>query len=131
MHAVYRQSLRSTGYISNSKLFQAMFPDSSIAKDFSLSAVKLSYIVKHGLDSYFKNQIMRELVSKGPRLPPKFLSCFDESFNQTTLSKQMDIHIIYFDKESQKVKRAYIGSQFMGHVLVYISCLLSVFIKHC
>ena len=86
LHAVYRyQSLRSTCYISNSKLFQAMFPDSSIAMDFSLSAAKLSYIVNHGLAPYFKNQIMQELVSKGPRLPPKFVFCFDESFNQTTI----------------------------------------------
>lgn len=29
-------------------------------------------------------------------------------------TKQMDIHLIYFDDESKRLKRLYIGTQFMG-----------------
>ena len=56
-----------------------------------------------------------ELVPAGPRLPPKFTSCFDEAFNKVTLSKQMDIHILYYNESTKLVERVYLGSQFMGH----------------
>ena len=62
-----------------SELFQAMFPDSSIAKDLSVSSAKLS------LAPFFKAETMHELAPKSPRLAPKFVTCFDESFNQVCL----------------------------------------------
>ena len=75
-------------------LFQAMFPDSAIAQDFNKhSAGKLTYMINHGLAKYFKMQTMQELSLKEPRLPLKFTSCFDESFNKISYSKQMGIHI--------------------------------------
>ena len=116
LHVVHsHQSLRSGG--GNGELFQAMFPDSQIAQQFNLCAAKLSYIINHGLALYFKNNIINELVPKGPRLPPRFTSCFDESFNKVTLSKQMDIHILHYNEEINMVQRNYIGSQFMGHAM--------------
>ena len=93
------------------KLFMRMFKKHPIAQSFGLlSAGKLSYIINHGLREYFKSCIMNELVPK-ERLPPKF----DESFNKVTYSKQMDIHVLYYDEKARQVQRLYIGSQFMGH----------------
>ena len=92
-----------------------MFNNHPIAQSFGLlSAGKLSYFINHGLGEYFKSCIMNELVPK-ERLPPKFSSCFDESFNKVTYSKQMDIHVLYYDEKARQVQRLYIGSQFMGH----------------
>lgn len=106
-------SMRSAGGIGD--LFQGMFPDSEIAKHFALSAGKLSYVIHHGLAPYFKVEIIKELKPKGPRLPLKFVSCFDESFNKVTYSKQMDVHLIYYKEETNQVERVYLDSQFMGH----------------
>ena len=66
-------SLRSAG--SNGELFQEMFPDSEIAKEFALSAGKLRYIIHHGLAPYFKMRIMEEL-SKASKTPSKIYIMF-------------------------------------------------------
>ena len=67
------------------------------------------------LPPYFKMQIMQELAPKSPRLPPKFTLSFDESFNKVSCSKQMDIHVFYYNETKRNVQRVYLGSQFMGH----------------
>ena len=90
------QSLHSAG--EESELFPEMFPDSAIANDFSMSAAMLSDVINHGLAPYFKTQIMKELALKGHGLPPRFISCFDESFIKVQFSKQMDIHVIHAEK---------------------------------
>jgi len=107
------QSINSAGSIGD--LFRAMFPDSDIAVKFGcLSSTKIGYIINHGLAPYFMKGVISKLVPPGPRLPLKFTSCFDESFNTATYTKQMDIHIIYYNEEIKMIERSYIGSQFMG-----------------
>ena len=73
-------SSRSAG--SNEDLFPKMFADSEIAKHLALSAGKLNCIIHCGLEPYFRIRKMKEPTLKGPRLSPKFTSCFDESFNE-------------------------------------------------
>ena len=108
------QSSNSAGGMG--ELFRKMFPDSEIASRFGeLGPTKVGYIVTYGLAPYFRSEIMRDLKPPGPRLPPNFTSCFDESHNKVTMSKQMDIHIIYFNEKTKLIERCYIGSQFMGH----------------
>ena len=51
---------------------------------------------------------------KYPRFPVKFVPAFDESFNQVSTTKQMDVYIIYFDETTNRVKRVYLNSRFMG-----------------
>ena len=118
MYVVYHHhSLRSSGGMA--ALFQEMFPDSSVAQEFSVSSAKLSYLINHGLASYFKAEILNELTPKCPRFSVKFVSALDESFNRVSTTKQMDALIIYyFDKTSSRVKRVYLNSQFMGHATV-------------
>ena len=58
---------------------------------------------------------MNELLPNEPRIPPKFTSCFDELFNQVTFSKQIDIHLLYYNQTTNLVLCMYLRSQFMGH----------------
>ena len=44
-----------------------------------------------------------------------FVACFDESFNAVSNRKQLDVHIISFNKTTKIVERNYIGSSFLGH----------------
>ena len=56
----------------NGDLFPKMFLGGEIAKHFALSARRLSYIIHHGLASYFRIRVMKEVTLKGPRLSQKF-----------------------------------------------------------
>ena len=58
---------------------------------------------------------MEKLSHPGCMSNPLFRSCIDESLNEMTYSKQMDIHIIFFDVAKLSVERFYVDSQFMGH----------------
>lgn len=110
----HHQSYNSAG--NSGELFKEMFPDSAIAQSFGqLSRQKIAYMITHGLAPYFKKKIMDELSPSESTSCPLFTSCFDESFNEVTYSKQMDIHVIFFNKTTKLVERCYIGSQFMGH----------------
>ncbi|KAM6967769.1 uncharacterized protein FYW47_006504 isoform 1-T1 [Aplochiton taeniatus] len=83
-----------------------MFPDSNVAKTFKCGKDKTSYITRFGLADFIK----RDLISKvkGP-----FLLMFDETLNQTNKTKQLDIHVRFW--EGKQVQSRYLGSQFMGH----------------
>ena len=107
-------SLNSAG--GKGELFRVMFKGHQAAEEFGLSAARLSYILKYGLAPYFKQMVMSELLpAKGsPRLPRKFVTGFDESECRVTFSKQMDVHILFYDEGTKRVKRVYIGSQFMS-----------------
>ncbi|KAL3063671.1 hypothetical protein OYC64_000077 [Pagothenia borchgrevinki] len=84
-----------------------MFPDSDIAKTFTCGDDKTAYITKFGLAPHIK----RDLVSKINNGP--FVLMFDESLNQTTKNKQLDLHVRFWEEE--QVHSRYLGSQFMGH----------------
>ena len=109
----HHHSVRSASKVS--QLFPTMSPDSAIAKEFGMSHTKLGYLINYGIAPYFHVKLMDELLPKGPRLQPRFSSCFDESLNKVCFSKQMDIHIIHFNEETKRVSCDYLGSQFMGH----------------
>ena len=95
-------------------LFRLMFPDSNIASSMELGRTKIGYIINHGPAPYFKDKLFKSLVPACLSNAPRFVSCFDESFNKVSNKQQLDVHIIYFDDKEQTVKRCYIGSQFMG-----------------
>ena len=59
--------------------------------------------------------LMEKLSPTGCKSNPLFGSFFHESLNEVTYSRQMDIHIIFFDVAKLSVERFYIDSQFMGH----------------
>ena len=87
-----------------------MFPDSSIAQAFSCGEKKCAYVVCYGLAPYFKQQLQDQVHALD-----SFVILFDESHNDSTHSKQMDIHIRFFDETRNAVHTRYLTSAFLGH----------------
>ena len=67
------ESYKSNENINN--IFQSMFPDSEIARKFTLGERKTSYICVFGLADHFKSLLIEKI--KGP-----FVALFDESLNK-------------------------------------------------
>ena len=102
------ESFRSSS--NSSSLFQAMFPDSDIAKQFTCAKTKVMYLCVFGLAPYYEQKILNILDSV-----PYYSISFDESFNKQTKNEQMDFSIRYWDNETQKVHDQYLTSKFIGH----------------
>lgn len=100
-----------SSYHSNEKisdLFQAMFPDSPMARKFSCGSRKTSYLAVFGIAEAFKKELQTKL--RGP-----YVVLFDESLNKKIQEKQMDIHVRFWDESSGQVETHYHGSQFLGN----------------
>ena len=93
-----------------SKLFQAMFPDSRIASQFTCGEKKCAYLICFGLAPHFK-QLLKDVVKK----EEAYVLMFDESLNSVWQSKQMDIHIHSWNQDKHKVESRYYTLVFMGH----------------
>ena len=91
-----------------------LFPDSKMPEQLELRRTKLGYLLQFGLAPYYKDQLFSSLLPL-TGFVPKFVSCFDESFNHISKWKQMDVHIFHFHEVKQQVVRSYIGSHFLGH----------------
>ena len=91
-----------------------MFPDSKIAEVFALSLSKVYYVISHGLAPSYKDKLLQNVIPQDSH-PPYFVACFDEAFNDVLNLKQLDVHLIYFDKHLRKTQRMYFNSHFVGH----------------
>lgn len=69
---------------------------------------KTGYMIRFGIAPYFKKQLVEAINNAGP-----YVIMFDESLNQSSKKKQMDIHIRFL--EDGCVRSRYFGSQFLGH----------------
>ncbi|KAJ8043836.1 hypothetical protein HOLleu_11110 [Holothuria leucospilota] len=94
----------------NDKLFQEMFPDSQIAKEFTCGEKKCAYLVCFGLAPHFKQMLIDSMKEE-----ENYIIMFDESLNAVTNSKQMDIHVRAWNRCSNQVESRYYTSVFMGH----------------
>lgn len=101
-------SLRSVDHIGDT--FRAMFPDSKIAKEFSLSRTSASYMISNGLKPYFKGVLCADI--KSSQLP--FSIHFDET-TTTQVKKQMDLTVRYWSPTHNEVWVAYYTSLMFGH----------------
>ena len=86
-----------------------MFSDSDIAEEFSKGKTKCAYYVTHGIATYFKSKFIESI-----QLLPFYSALFDESYNDAIKRGQMDLHIRYWDSETDSVKVHYLVSSFMG-----------------
>ena len=68
---------------------------------------KTSYITRFRLADFIKRDLFSK-VNKG-----LFVLMFDESLNQTIKSKQLDLHVCFW--EGEQVQSRYLGSRFLGH----------------
>ena len=79
-----------------SSLFTALFPDSEIARDFSLGRTKVSYNLTYGLAQYVRTLLLDDLKET------KFYSLsFDESYNKIMKKGHMDLIIRYWDSKTE------------------------------
>lgn len=92
-----------------SLLFQNMFPDSEIAKVFSLSRTKAAYVLNFGLSPYIFHTLECEIANSH-----HFSVSFDESINDGNQTKQMDLIIRYWSQEKNEVCDRYFDSCFLG-----------------
>ena len=105
----------TAGYSNNSctninVLFQTMFPDSDLAKQFKLGPNKVKYIANFGIKPYIRNLLV-ESIKKSDC----YVISFDESLNKVTQNCEMDLLVRYFDSLDEKVKVRFYDSRFLGH----------------
>ena len=91
-----------------SALVNVMFPDSSIAQDFTSASAKMAYIIKYGSGEYFKDTLKEDLHHVS------FTFNFDES-TATQVKKQYDPYACYWSKLHNCIVNNYVGSLFVRH----------------
>ena len=91
------------------QLFEAMFTDSTIAKQMSVGKTKVAYIVTCGLAPFFHRSIVDSVKNTD-----EFTACFDEALNKIAQRGQMDMHVRYWDTSKNVVVSRYLTSTFMN-----------------
>ncbi|CAH3149087.1 unnamed protein product [Pocillopora meandrina] len=92
------------------ELFKRMFPDSQIASKFSCGEKKCAYLACFGIAPYFQRKLTDEVTKL-----ELFVLLFDESHNKVTQTKQMDLHVRFWDAKNSRVQTRYLTSVFLGH----------------
>ena len=106
--------ISSRASTNTSALFEVMFRDSEISKQFACSKDKNAYLASFGLAPYFSDQLCKTLNEC-----PIYSVSFDEAFNRITKTEQMDLAIRYWDPKLKCTSTRYIGSEFLGHLNFY------------
>ena len=74
-----------------------MFPDSHIARSYSMAKTKLSYVINFGIATHFRTLLLEKLVKS------KFYTvCFDESKNKVVQKYQIDFSLRFWDKTANE-----------------------------
>ena len=88
-----------------------MCPDSEIAKGVKMSHTKVSYVIGHGLGSYFLQKTVDDILNT-PR------TYFTLHFDETTTSqikKQLDILVRYYSDNHNEVRVRFLKAAVFGH----------------
>ena len=72
------------------KVFQELFPDSVIAKNFTFSKDKCSYYINYGVGPCYKSVLANEIKAS-----PYYSTSFDGTLNKVTQQEQMDIYVTF------------------------------------
>ena len=100
-------------------LFQNMFPDSAIAKNFACGRTKMNYLICFGIGPYFREKVLQKIKDA------EFLTIsFDESLNKDFQTEQMDIIVHYFHED--RVVTQYFNSQLHEYAQLLVICLKSL-----
>ena len=89
-------------------LLKMMLRDSKIVEKLCLCSTKLAYLITHGLAPFFHDELLKLISSK-------YVTCFDEAFNELFKKGQLDIVIRFWDSSMNKVCSLYLSRSFMGH----------------
>ena len=96
------------------ELFRTMFPDSKTAEKFSIQHSKLSYVISHGIGSYFRTQVIGEV-----KRCEKFVLCFDEQTNNQN-NKQLNLLLRYWYTDREMVITRYYRTVLLAHAEVTV-----------
>lgn len=96
-----------------------MFPDSDILKSFTCGKDKTGYIIRFGLAPHFKQELINTINKAG-----QYVLLFDESLNQSTKTKQLDVHIRFW--EDDRVQSRYL----LLSTIYYIYSILYFYLFH-
>ena len=98
-----------------SLLFQTMFPDSNIAKNFRLAKTKFSYYLNDGIGEYLRDNLTATIKTS-----PHYTVSYDESMNDVLQKCQMDIVVRYWNSDKNEAVSRYYCSKFLGHATAEI-----------
>ena len=87
-----------------------MFPDSKIARKFTMARIKAMYAINHGIGPYFKSLLLSSIDTSDIHV-----YSFGESLNDVTQTCEMDLSVKYLDVPCNQVKMRHFGSSFIGH----------------
>ena len=100
---VVNKNLLFAALKEDSERFRPMFPDSMIAKSYSVADTKSQYVIKFGIADY----LTKKLIYDANHVP--FLFLFDE------VKKQYGEYVSYWSPRYDQVVSVYAGSLFVGH----------------
>ena len=100
-HSSYTSSAESR------ELFQKMFPDSVIVKEFKCGETKCAHLARFGTAPHFKSLMQCDIYQA-----EAFVLLFDESLNFENQKKQLDMHVRYWQHD--QVSTRYFGSECLG-----------------
>ena len=87
-----------------------MFPDSTVAKKFTLGKDKCIYVVNYGIAPNFRSILVKNIHESDFSAVS-----FDESLNSLMQMGQMDVVVSYLDNPLNRAFIRYLGSTFIGH----------------
>ena len=103
-----------------SELFQVMFSDSQIAKDFQMSRTKMANIINFGIaPTYIINfataPYFLEILASELKSCNYYSISLDESQNDITQTCQTDVHVRYWSSSKNQICMRYLDSKFICH----------------
>ena len=91
-------------------LFREMFPDSVIAKQFSMSSTKVSYLLSHGLGPLFADKLTQDIIDSGT-----FYTLYFDETTTVQNKKQFDLLVRFWSESRREVEIHFLQAIFMGH----------------
>ena len=106
----FRSDMSALSYESVSELFEVIFSDSQIAKDFQASQTKMTYPINFAIAPYFLEIHISELKTCN-----YYSVSLHGSLNDIIQTCQMDVHLRYWNSSKNQICARYLDSKFMGH----------------
>lgn len=102
----------------SSDLFPLLFPDSMIAKKFSMKKDKTAYVVSFGLGPYFADKMKLRVKNKS-----YFAISIDESLNKVSVKAQLDVIVRFYSDTDKNLNTEYFTSIFLEECTSEKLCL--------
>ena len=93
------------------ELFQRMFGDSAVAHSMTMSRMKMSYLIGHGLGPYFLQKTIDDNLKSSD---PYYTIHFDKT-TTAQVKKQMNVLVRYFSETDGEVKVRFLKALTFGH----------------